>query len=466
MEQAGGQPWSVSLFPHQAVFLETFFAPGTKRTLLLQGRVGLGKSTAIAAVIGRLLREQPAARALVLVAGALGRQYVELVQRTRADVLWVDRFKLRELLDRVGEGDLWPQGCALVLSVDFAKQDDVVSRLRAVQWDLVIADEVHGFTGMRAEVLRRVAERAKRVLLSTLGHTELPEGVSSGGVTVVDWERDSVADRQGERLSRVAPPIVLEVPFTLTDAESSLARTLRAQSESLAHGTRLRLIAESLRSSLQSSPAALEAALRMIEAGAAGVELPLDPEEDAPSDQGANSAPERAAAETAERAAAKALRELEAVKEDSKLVAFTKVLENLIRRGAQGVRIAVMTDYLSTLYYLAAEVEARGREELVLHSGLSGEERARTVESLIDAGRVLIATRAGSTITSGLSRVTDLILYDLPRTKNALIEAIGAFDSIGREEQLRVHALVPTAEAAKDPIELLRRSFPSTPVPS
>lgn len=464
-EQAGSQPRSVRLFPHQAAFVETFFAPGTKRILLLRGRVGLGKTTAIAVLAGRLLREQPAARVLILVPAALGRQYVELVQRTGVAALWVDRFKLRELLDRAGQGDLWPQGSALVLSADFAKLDDVVPRLRGIQWDLVIADEVHWFTGMRAELLRGVAETSTRVVLSTLTNAELPEGISSGGASVVDWGRDSLADGHGQRLHGVAPPIVREVPFTLTEAESSLERTLRAQSEALVHGTGLQLMAESLLSSLQSSPAALENALRMVQAGAADVELPLDPESDALPNEGASSAPDRAAAEAAERAAGRVLHELEAVREDSKLDTFTKLLENLVRGGAPGVRIAVLTDYLSTLFYLAAEVHALGREELILHSGSSVEDRERTVAALIDAGRVLVATRAGSSITHGLSGVTDLVLYDLPRTKDALMETIGAFDSIGRVEQLRVHALVPTAEIARGSIELLRGSFPSGPGP-
>ena len=54
------------LLPHQLAFVETVFNPASKRVILLRADVGLGKSAALVAVFGRLTKNWPVARALLI----------------------------------------------------------------------------------------------------------------------------------------------------------------------------------------------------------------------------------------------------------------------------------------------------------------------------------------------------------------------------------------------------------------
>ncbi len=76
------------LLPHQTALLDIFFNPTSERVVVLRGDVGLGKSVALVALAGRLLRERPTARALFLVPGATRSQFVELLRREDTPTLF------------------------------------------------------------------------------------------------------------------------------------------------------------------------------------------------------------------------------------------------------------------------------------------------------------------------------------------------------------------------------------------
>src|ERR1035438_7698742 len=105
-------------FIHQIAFVETFFNPASKRVILLRGDVGLGKSIALVALVSRLLRGRPTARALFVVPGAaLRAQFVEMLRKAGTPTLQVDRYQFREMLDSAIGKELWPAGVVAVLSL-------------------------------------------------------------------------------------------------------------------------------------------------------------------------------------------------------------------------------------------------------------------------------------------------------------------------------------------------------------
>src|SRR6185369_16662474 len=105
----------------------------------LRADVGVGKTTAVAGLVGRLLRERPRARALLLCPAALRVHWLEVLHNEGAPALLVDRYMFREMLESGGGGEVWPRGVAAVLSDDFAKQPDIRDSLVSARWDLVIA---------------------------------------------------------------------------------------------------------------------------------------------------------------------------------------------------------------------------------------------------------------------------------------------------------------------------------------
>jgi hypothetical protein len=122
---------SLKLLPHQAALVDTFFNLDSKRIILLRADAGLGKTAALIALAGRLLRERPTARVILLAPGALRAQFVRTLRDVGTPALSVDRYQFRELLDSRPASELWPPGIVNVLSLEFARQDDIRSALAA-----------------------------------------------------------------------------------------------------------------------------------------------------------------------------------------------------------------------------------------------------------------------------------------------------------------------------------------------
>jgi len=463
---------TMKLVPHQTALVETFFNPASKRVILLRGDVGLGKSAALVALTRRLLQERPMARALFLVPGVLRTQFVEMLYDTGTRALLVDRYHFREMLDSTTEGEFWPRGVVAVLSREFAKQADILDSLVGARWDLVVADEAHTFAGPQAaNALRRVAASAERVILAsaTVPDPRLSDAFPADDVTVVEWRRARVVDHDGTPLDTLPRPLLQEVAFSLSPAELSLFETVGTLCRVFEGGTPQQgWIAKSLLRSLQSSPAALEGALQRLAERLGtqeSLELPLESSDEEVLEDQSDGHVDQATAVKATKIIVDALQEIEAVGSDSKLGAFIGLLSRLDIVKMPSKRICVLTEFLGTLYYLAAEIESQGIACQLLHGGMGAEDRRRSVPLFSSAGGILVTTRAA---TEGitLSVVTDLVLYDVPDSKSALEQALGRFDRFGRQSRLNVHAFAPSNRAhvlTPEPLLLLREILGSAP---
>jgi superfamily II DNA or RNA helicase len=448
----------VKLLPHQATLLDTFFDPTSKRVFLLRSDVGLGKTTALIAIIRRLQEERPGARALCLVPASLRLQYVDMLRNAGAPSMLVDRYRFREMLDSTLADEFWPRGVTAILSRDFAHQRDVLDKLVETRWDLVVADEGHWFRGVRGKTLQRLVASAERVVLATATAPdfEWPDGVLTDDLTVVEWRRDSIVGHDGRPLYTLPRPLLHEVGFKLSPAELSLSDTVGALCRIFeTRGHQQGWIARSLRRSLESSPAAVERALQRIAEGLSyslydyEIEEIQEDELDGRADQfteeiEGNELEGRVDVITDGKAiqmTTEALQTIEGISIDSKLSALSELLAQVTEHYS--VRVFVFTDYLATLYYLAAEIEGRGISCQVLRGAVSTEEQEKTLTLFRENGPMLLGTRAVMTENINLSNVTDIVLYDLPDGERMIREILGQFDRFGRISQLSIHVLQP-----------------------
>jgi hypothetical protein len=227
----------MKLLPHQDAFIDTALNPASKRFVLLRGDVGLGKTTAMAGLAGRLFRERPGGRVLVLCPVALRVHWLALLRNEGVSATLVDRYIFREMLEASSAGEVWPRGGVTVLSDDFAKQPDIRDSLARAKWDLVIADEAHRFAGVRATLLRHVSAAAERIVLATLPRIASPGALPVEDVTVVDWRRDQLVDLDGTPLKVAHGPALHEVSFSLGQAERYLSETIGVICQLLEGGT-------------------------------------------------------------------------------------------------------------------------------------------------------------------------------------------------------------------------------------
>lgn len=201
-----------TLLPHQVAFIDAVNQGDP--FIVLKCDPGLGKDAAVRGLVAAVL-SRPTARVLILAPNTLLSQLSQLREWHSVRSLLVDRYRYREMLESAHQGDVWPQGVAVLLSPDFAKQVDITESLCATRWDLVVADEAQAMTGSRAEAFRRVAQSAERVVVVALpGPGDLASLVPKGS-TVVEWRRDDVLGTDGTPLVSVPRPAVREVPFSL-----------------------------------------------------------------------------------------------------------------------------------------------------------------------------------------------------------------------------------------------------------
>lgn len=466
----GPKDFAVRLLPHQTAFVETCFDPASKRVILLRGDVGLGKTAALVALSGRLLRERSTARVLLLAPAALQAQFMQMLNEASIRSLPVDRYQFREMLDSRAEAEFWPRGVVAVVSLDFAKLPDILDRLAEPRWDLVIVDEVHrSMTGARGEVLRRVGASAERVVLATASELALTDVFPGEVATTVEWRRNRIVNHDGTLLDALPRPLLHEIFFSLSPGELSLLNTVGDLLQLREVGTPHRNVtANSMLRCFQSSPAALEHSLQRLAEGLqaqSDLDDPLgESEDDLPEDESNVRMEPNAEANVAE-IARRALKQMEEIGGDSKLRAFDELLTRLNEVERPSGRICVLTEYLGTLYYLAAEIEDRGIACQLLHGGMVADDRKGALALFSSAGGILVATTAVMVEGFDLPAVTDLVLYDMPRSKVALQGVLGRFDRFGRQTQLNVHVLTPSNVAdgsTPEPLGLLHELLESS----
>jgi len=396
--------------------------------------------------------------------------FLEMLRDEGIPAFICDRFRFREMLDASHGSEFWPSGVVAILSREFARQQDVLDSLTNAHWNLLLADEAHWFKGSRAQFLLRVGATAERVVLAAATNIASADVFPLHDATVVDWRRDLLVDQEGRLLDVVPRADLHEIPFTLNQPERSLLQTVRALSQVLEAGTpQQEWVAKSLLASLQSSPAALEGALRRFVARSekrAYADDLIGVTEDGLAEDMLNGRMDPATAEKARAIAERALQEVEALQGDSKLSAFGGAVSQLNGGMAPVSSICVLTDYLATLYYLSAEIEGRGWNYRLLHGGMSSTDRYESLGIFSDAGGILVATRAVMTEGVSLRDVTDLVLYDLPGSEVALREVLGRFDRVGRRTQLHIRALIAPVAASgptPEPLHLLRELLGSGP---
>ena len=457
----------MKLLSHQAALVDTFFGPASKRVILLRGDVGLGKTIALTAIISRLLREQPRTRILLLCPAALRFHWAEVLSGEDTPALIVDRYKFREMLDTSTGDEFWPRGVATILSDDFARQPDIRDCLVGTQWDLVIADEAHRFTRTRAELLRRVGGTAERVVIVAMPGMVPPDGFPIEDATVVEWRRDQVVDHDGKPLDAVPRPALHEVCFSLSPAERDLSETVGTLRQVLEAGTpQQRLVAKQLLHSLHSSLAALEGVLRRHMTALEEqneIDAFLEDVDEIVGEERSTEPIVPIATEETRTIAGQVLQQLEDIQGDSRFDAFGSLLGDLGRAETSPRRICVLTEYVGTLYYLAAEIEERGLVCLLLHSGMSNESRHESLITFENTGGILVVTTAMMARGFGLPYVTDLVLYDLPANELVFGQILGRFDRFGRNSQLNVYALMQsegTDRARFESLHLLLSRIP------
>lgn len=479
-EREPAQPHARELLPFQAEFVESFTRPGSAPHHLLIGPPGTGKTVVTAHILARLRDAQPGRRILVLTPGPLLEHQGSVLCETMGaeDVQIIDRRRYRELeADTPVGSPLWPDDVVAVMSVDFAKQDDISDALGMVEWDLVVIDESHTLTGRRADLLRRLlqSKKVKRLLLVTADSSApppdwLPQLSTTNWRPIVDRllsERRASVNREVVAVSYTRQEIVVFeklgqflAQLAATSAAALLQQTLLSRARSSFYALEASLLRLRLQLTSQSGNEVLEMAFR--QALAEGVA----PEEfwneflnefsqvEAEASTAASAAQSGTGAgwheqirdlDTMVARLDDLVAGLEGVDTDSKLGVLLKLLQD--RKTTEGELFTVaLSNHAATVVYLRSALSDRGFKTVGLTGSVPLSERVELLGQAVASGGLLLAT---PTVLEGMDvrPAASCIFYDVPPNPDRVEQAIARMGSLGRDRSLDVFLFDDTAQA-------------------
>jgi len=440
----------IDLMPYQ---LEPALAivRGCGCRVLLADEVGLGKTIQAGLIVSELRARGIADRVLVVTPAGLRDQWRgELRDRFAITCQLADARSVREAAVTLPpDVDPWTTFEVAVTSIDYVKRADVMAAAARRPWDIVVVDEAHAAASDsdRRAAVEALAASATFVLLLT--------------ATPHNGNRDAFASLCG--LGCVADDPLIVFRRTRHDAGVALRRRVRTlHVRPTAHERRLHaalrrygdaVIAERphawlalsvLHKRALSSAAALaesiEHRLRQLDAieptsDALQLDLPLDAAGETTTD---DEAP-RWAAELALSNADRERRLLAALVHTARVAARRESKIAALARLLTRVRdsVLVFTEYRDTLAHL---LRALDRPAIVLHGGLTRDERAAAVDTFTRSpGAVLLATDAAGEGLNLHAACRLVVNLELPWNPMRLEQRIGRVDRIGQRRT--VHAI-------------------------
>ena len=428
----------VDRFPHQeAAALRTLRE--MRGRAILADEVGLGKTIEAGMILKEYLVRGLVRRILVLCPASLLFQWQEEMS---------GKFGLHFEVQQTGQD--WSDAPLLISSLERAKMPSRRDAVMESRYDLVAVDEAHRLRNQRTQSRQLVAELAPRHLLlltATPVQNDLRElynlvslvrpgalGTWAGFRAQFMTRGDARMPTHPERLRSLLQSVMIrntrasagltwskrrveirtvrmgEAERAFYDEVGSYAFRTLQQAGTRAGGHLPMLVLEKeLGSSVQAALRTLHVLARKTAAGTGEL---------------------------------KKLTELAAeVKDQAKLTALLEILES------DGAQVVVFTQFMATLEYLRAELEARGIPVEIFHGGLTERAKEDAITRFRDRVRVLLSTEAGGE-GRNLQFCHRMVNYDLPWNPMRVEQRIGRIHRLGQEHDVEIYNL-----AAEDTIE-------------
>ena len=432
--------------PHQLALVQAAIDPSGPAKIIVRAEVGAGLSTSIVEILRYIQSSNSEGRAILLMPSApsaLVKHTTESLTRAGVKSLVLDRFRFRELLDDEGVRiSGWPTGAAFIVGGHTINQADIMEAIVRVGWDMAVVDLGHRSKGMPMELLRRLERQSAKLIVA--GSLTLDQSFSDGDkVLNVRWLTKEILEQM-----RSADPAgnttLVSVRFEPSNEETiirqNVARLVAILEKSGQVGES---VASFVSASLDSSPVALEQALRRL-----ADRRNLLTFEDGDYDRSESDlllvesqSMSKFGLETME-CVREILNSLDRLEYDSRLSSFLSWLTKFLENSEKG--IFVLTSHRATLFYLAAEIENLGKECRVIHGEVSITECNDALDGFLEHGGVLLATPAA---LEGLSlhQVVDVVIYDGDHRSRPVERSLCRFRRVGRTSPLTIHLFVPAS---------------------
>ena len=446
----------IDLHPHQ---LEPALAisRGLTSRVLIADDVGLGKTIQAGLVISELRARGAADRVLVIAPAGLRTQWArEMNERFGFEPAVMDAREGRRRAALLPAGvNPWTTMPVVIASIDYVKRPEVLAAVALCHWDAVVIDEAHGVSGGtdRRQAAAALCQSAAYVLLLTATpHNGDPAafrslcdlGAVNDPLLIFRRTRAEVASAPSRRIHRLH----VRLSGNERAAHAALADVARvAQAEGANHDARLACSVLYKRAFSSAYALARTAARRLAAlSGAPDSDLsqqPLLPLYDEDDGDTSDDAPRFVARLVEDPATERAL--LEDVQNTARAAATAesklRVLRRLLARlDALGEHAIVFTEYRDTLAHVHASL---GRPAVLIHGGLTIEERTAAVNAFVSgAATLLLATDAAGEGLNLQGSCRVVVNLELPWNPMRLEQRIGRVDRIGQTRTVHVFHLI------------------------
>ena len=490
----------IDIAPHQVKAAHQVLTSYDHR-YLIGDEVGLGKTIEAAIVIEELAARGQADRVLIVAPAPLTTQWQEEL-REKFDTNYViyDREYVESKQDAYPSENVWSHEDRIITSIDFAKQEDMLSALRNVEdeWDMALFDESHHLTARREgkrgidkteryKVGEAVSETSDGLLfltgtphkgkrdqfyfmISLLDPYRFPheDDVHKDGLEdlMIRRLKDQMYEADGSKMFPEKNIQTLPVEFTPQERELYDDITeyitehynLASQEENDAAGFAMVLYQKRLVSSIHAIRKSLRNRMDSIEAGGADPneldqvtksllsEYREDPEmlteaqrehvEEQLGAAAASTDPEKVKEELS------MVRELynqaKAIDVDSKAERLRNYVDGILEEDPEE-KILIFTEYTDTLEYLRDRV-FQDRDVAEIYGDLSQTQREQQFEKFEGPANVMLATDAAREGLN-LQFAHIMVNYDLPWNPTRIDQRIGRLHRYGQDETVEIRNL-------------------------
>lgn len=441
---------------------------GHTRILIADG-VGLGKTIQAGLIVRQLSVEQESFRALIVVPASLRDQWAaELnarfdVQTNIVTAPWLAQ-AARELPAEVSP---WALPGIYICSFEFLRQPEVLRPVEDTGWDLLVVDEAHAATigSARRLAVHTVALRSRRIVLLTatphagdddqfralcnIGRSEL----RPDQIVLFQRSRDDVGIPDRRR--------TVLLPVTLSESERRTHRLLERYASDLCNEARAssnahaRLLAIVLRKRALSSVSALTLSCRrrlaLLDTQMAretGTQLPLPLDDDEVLE---DIAPESILGVVGLADVSRERRWLEAILEAAARAASRESKIERLKKLVAAIQepAIVFTEYRDTLLRLYDQFRFLHRRVVMLHGGMTTNERSAAQRQFNDGGSLLLATDAAAEGLNLQHQCRVVIHFECPWSPARLEQRTGRVDRLGQKQVVHEIILVASDTAER-----------------
>lgn len=485
--------------PHQIEGVYEYILRKPRIRFLLADDPGAGKTIMAGLVLKELKYRGIVNRTLIVVPGHLKFQWQrEMREKFREFFEVIDRGVMNAFWGK----NIWEERNQCITSMDFAKQEDVLSSLKEVNWDLVIVDEAHK---MAAYIYGDKIDRTKRyklgevlsrnsthlLFLTATPHKGDPENFR---LLLNLLEPDLFATRHilEEAISRKENPLFLRrmkedlkdfdgrpiflprhvhtIKYGLSPAEKMLyeevtnyvmnyyQRAIARENRNVALALLIlqRRLASSVRAIRKSLERRWSRLKQMYEERTitqeAEVFVPQDIE-DLPEEERwkyEEKIEKLTLAENLDELKAeidelenliKIAKEVEEMEVETKLNELKKVMDALNLQEERDKKLLVFTEAKDTLDYLVEKLTEWGYDVTYIHGRMSPDDRIRAEQEFEHRAQVMVATEAAGEGIN-LQFCWLMVNYDIPWNPNRLEQRMGRIHRYGQKNEVHIYNMV------------------------